>query len=1764
MKKRILDFLIKIGKKCKPLTYPVMIVVIAFLTIYHAIRNLFIKENKWKSLVTGAICLVAVVGAVLVLPSLADEMTGESQTETVSEEELEPTMTPDVTVEPVVTEEPEEKQDSEETESAEETTKPEEEKKDEEKATDEPQATEEPQYQSVAKQDESENLPDEKKKVIRRNKAAAAKKLDSPKCVIEPLKGSYTYPLDLAIKVSVQVTVPEGASCEYQWYVSKTANGTGEALSGHGAKTGTYSVPQDTGAGDYYYYCIVKSVDLEQYNYDSDEVRSKDILVSIQKGEPQLSDFDISTVLDEYYYTGESIDPDIVSKRTGMGKVYLVVMNGPMEVRPIADSDIPYAVYLHVSGGSNYQKKTINLNKTIRIKRYPTPKKPYTISGTKGKMAGRTQWYTSDVKIVPLKGYLISTNESDFKESLTYSSDGLDQGPAKIYLKNINSNGITDAVSVQEKADKQINIDKTKPTAVIAYEGKQCPDTDHELTEDCYNQEVSFSLSADDKTSKVDSRAYVLATKAMTANQLKSAVWSSLEDGNMDVSFSEEGTRILYFRVIDKAGNIAYAASNQVTLDMTNPEILCGKKKLGDSKEYTADRKIITVTDKYLTKVTVRRDGNVVITKLQNSIVDGSTSFSLDRLSSTQGDIVYEITAEDKAGNKKVTKLTLHDPVQEVDAKNLNFGSGDSALVYGYGEVAAKPVSLMDKNNNQPVAVDSISIEGINGPAQYFEVVDGTKVRPKQGLHVGPYTEVVRISYNGEAESEVTCQCSVTIKKANMLVRYTGQKDVGYHTLPDLKETIEYTEADFKNGDTKDVFESEDDFVAPRLYYKDSNDNMQEFTEDKRAMETMQLIPDGGSSHDYEFSYAAGELEVKHHVLRDGYVIEGKKVKGYDWYVSDYVAIRPAANYQISDSEAADSFASQTQSISVAGPTNGVEKSFYVMNTQTGEISEQMKETIKIDNTAPYFRNGEGITVSSNLWAEFCNSVSFGLFFNQTKAVSIRATDEESGLEPIQYCISEKAVEGTAESLDTKLNWVTYEDGFSISPEEYESAVIYAKITNHAGLSTYISSNGLVFDNKQPEINKVENGKEQGIVDEKEYITEVLSLKVSDGNLNETTLYDGTDVTASGSALSIVEESEGMKTAEKEIACPQKGSKTYTVVARDSAGNNAEREFTITKPIYDITADTLKIADAVYGYTSTPQTKITFKNTDKANADATIQKVILGDDKHFEVKNTGNEFWIAAKEGLSHGKYATDVTLVYNGGKEAKTTCGFAVDKAVLKATYSGDDLYYHETLAKGSVKVTGFVTQNGVVETPETAAGYVAPTVDFTQTAKETKELTPKGGKADNYTFEYVSGLLLVDRRYASAGKDGQYRIEGSVSDTGWYTSDLRIVPKDGYELLREEEGKALDEIALTKDTDCGEEKFYIMNETTGEIYYPSVFNYKKDTKMPEIKGVEKDATYEANSREVTVTDENLSNVTVNGKPQSMENNTVTFTLTAEQETMVYVITATDCAGNMSDCTVVLNQPASLPASDDTDADNAGNSGDNNTDGNAVTPTASPSQAIAGIVKKHVKVVDGAPNTALVTGTQDLKTSVLSNGEQQAVEDGSNANIELRIKNIDGSVPQNDKELVIANLSGYSVGEYLDITLWKKVGSSSEKEVTNLAKPISVTVTVPSDLRNASREFVVLRVHKGKVSVLEDLDSATNTVTFKTDRFSTYALAYRTAAALTTRQTNSTKNTSVIGTLATNPSPDTGDTAPLLPIAIVFLGSLSGILITMVLRRKM
>ena len=63
-------------------------------------------------------------------------------------------------------------------------------------------------------------------------------------------------------------------------------------------------------------------------------------------------------------------------------------------------------------------------------------------------------------------------------------------------------------------------------------------------------------------------------------------------------------------------------------------------------------------------------------------------------------------------------------------------------------------------------------------------------------------------------------------------------------------------------------------------------------------------------------------------------------------------------------------------------------------------------------------------------------------------------------------------------------------------------------------------------------------------------------------------------------------------------------------------------------------------------------------------------------------------------------------------------------------------------------------------------------------------------------------------------------------------------------------------------------------------------------------------------------------------------------------------------------------------------------------------------------------------------------------------------------------------------------------------------------------TVAIPEDLMKEGRTFYVIRVHDGKAEKLETVENEDGTLTFKTDKFSTYALAYEDAQESTTTPT--------------------------------------------------
>ena len=121
-----------------------------------------------------------------------------------------------------------------------------------------------------------------------------------------------------------------------------------------------------------------------------------------------------------------------------------------------------------------------------------------------------------------------------------------------------------------------------------------------------------------------------------------------------------------------------------------------------------------------------------------------------------------------------------------------------------------------------------------------------------------------------------------------------------------------------------------------------------------------------------------------------------------------------------------------------------------------------------LDNEKP---SGE-IKVATNSWKTLLNSISFGLFFNNSQTVSINAYDNSNEDVKIEYLLSNSLLSIT--ELDNQ-SFNLYTRPFNVNPNnEY---VIYAKLTDTSNNISYISSDGLVLDDADPLISGVEDNK---------------------------------------------------------------------------------------------------------------------------------------------------------------------------------------------------------------------------------------------------------------------------------------------------------------------------------------------------------------------------------------------------------------------------------------------------------------------------------------------------------------------------------------------------------------------------------------------------------------------------------------------------------------------------------------------------------------
>lgn len=126
----------------------------------------------------------------------------------------------------------------------------------------------------------------------------------------------------------------------------------------------------------------------------------------------------------------------------------------------------------------------------------------------------------------------------------------------------------------------------------------------------------------------------------------------------------------------------------------------------------------------------------------------------------------------------------------------------------------------------------------------------------------------------------------------------------------------------------------------------------------------------------------------------------------------------------------------------------------------------------------------------------------------------------------------------------------------------------------------------------------------------------------------------------------------------------------------------------------------------------------------------------------------------------------------------------------------------------------------------------------------------------------------------------------------------------------------------------------------------------------------------------------------------------------------------------------------------------------------------------------------------------------------KKAIDEGQVILTEVQVTPVkETEVNAQDKKVLEDHIDeNVNIAQYLDINILVKANDQVIGEVNELDNEVTFTVAIPEDLMKEGRTFYVIRVHDGKAEKLDTVENEDGTLTFKTDKFSTYALAYEDA----------------------------------------------------------
>lgn len=158
------------------------------------------------------------------------------------------------------------------------------------------------------------------------------------------------------------------------------------------------------------------------------------------------------------------------------------------------------------------------------------------------------------------------------------------------------------------------------------------------------------------------------------------------------------------------------------------------------------------------------------------------------------------------------------------------------------------------------------------------------------------------------------------------------------------------------------------------------------------------------------------------------------------------------------------------------------------------------------------------------------------------------------------------------------------------------------------------------------------------------------------------------------------------------------------------------------------------------------------------------------------------------------------------------------------------------------------------------------------------------------------------------------------------------------------------------------------------------------------------------------------------------------------------------------------------------------------------------------GDVSVDVEVGQNVPKTELQNSKSEMIQIALTADELAAVANGDSADVWIEVADATDSISDESKAAIAKATEGYEMGQYIDISLFKKLDSQEDAtKIHETGKMIKITITIPDKFLSADRTFFIVRNHDGEVTVIDGVfDKDAKTFTFETDRFSDYAIVYK------------------------------------------------------------